>query len=79
MFANAKGGVQLCVSKVHHKSKCVDQVQPKVEPKQDQRPVVKCKICGKPHPTYKCWNSTDNKRVASSAEFNSQCRGDNSN
>ena len=79
LFADAKGGVPLCVSKGKHESKCVDQAQPKVEPKQDQRPVVKCKICGKPNPTYKCWNNPDNKKVASSAEFNSQYRGDNSN
>ena len=79
LFADAKGGVPLCVSKGQHKSKSVDQAQPKVEPKQDQRPVVKCKICGKPHPTYKCWNNPDNKKVASSAEFDSHYRGDNSN
>ena len=81
LFADAKGGVPLCVSKGQHKSKGVDQAQPKVEPKQDQRPVVQCKICGKPHPTYKCWNNPDNKKVASSAEFDSQYtyRGDNSN
>ena len=78
LFADAKGGVLLCVSKGQHKSKSVDQAQPKVEPKQDQRPVVKCKICGKPHPTYKCWNNPDNKKVAYSAEFDSQYRGDNS-
>ena len=79
LFADAKGGVPFCVSKGQHKSKSVDQAQPKVEPKQDQRPVIKCKICGKPHPTYKCWNNPDNKRVESSAEFNSTYRGDNSN
>ena len=78
LFADAKGGVPLCISKGQHKSRGVDQAQPKVEPKQDQRPVVKCKFCGKPHPTHKCWNNPDNKRVASSAEFNSQYRGDNS-
>ena len=78
LFADAKGGVPLCVSKGQHKSKGVDQAQPKVEPKQDQRPVVKCEICGKPHPTYKCWNNPDNKKVAYSAEFDSQYRGDNS-
>ena len=38
LFANAKGGVPLCISKGQHESKRVDQVQPKVEPKQDQRP-----------------------------------------
>ena len=69
----------MCVSKLQHGSKGVDQAQPKVEHKQDQRLVVKCKICGKPHPSHKCWNKPDNKRVASSAEFNSQYRGDNSN
>ena len=81
LFADAKGGVPLCVSKGQHESKRVDKVQSKVEPNQDQRPVVKCKICGKPHPTYKCWKNPDNKRVASSAEFDSQYtyRGDNSN
>ena len=79
LFADAKGGVPLCITKGRQESKVIGQAQPKVEPKQDQRPVVKCKICGKPHPTYKCWNNPDNKRVASSAEFNSQYRGGNSN
>ena len=79
LFADAKGGVPLCVSKGQRESKVVDKVQPKIEPNQDQRPVVKCKICGKPLPTYKCWNNPDNKRVAYSAEFNSTYRGDNSN
>ena len=74
-----RGGVPLCVSKGQHESKGIDQAQPKVEPKQDQRPVVECKFCGKPHPTHKCWNNPDNKRVACSAEFNSQYRGENSN
>ena len=67
LFADARGGgVPLCISKVQRESKGVDQAQPKVEPNQDQRTIVKCKICGKPHPTYKCWNNPDNKRVASS-------------
>ena len=78
LFPDLQRGVPFCVSKGQHKSKSVDQVQPKEEPKQDQRPVVKCKICGKPHPTHKCWNNPDNKRVASSAEFDSQYRGGNS-
>ena len=79
LFADAKGGVPLCITKGRQESKVVGQAQPKVEPKHDQRPVVKCKICGKPHPTLKCWNNPDNKRVASSAEFDSQYRGDNAN
>ena len=79
LFADAKGGVPLCISKGQHKSRGVDQAQPKVELKQDQRPVIQCKICGKPRPTYKCWKKPDNKKVISSAEFNSQYRGDNSN
>ena len=79
LFADAKGGVPLCISKGQRGSKGVDQAQPKVEPKQDQWPVIKCKICGKPHPTHKCWNNPDNKRMAYSAQFDSQYRGDNSN
>ena len=79
LFADAKGGVPLCITKGQHESKVVGQAQPKVEPKQDQRPVVKCKFCGKPHPTHKCWNNPDNKKFASSAEFDSQYRGSNSN
>ena len=79
LFADAKGGVPLCITKGQQESKGVGQAQPKVEPKQDQRPVVKCKICGKPHLTYKCWNNLDNKKIASSAEFDSQYRGGNSN
>ena len=66
LFADAKGVVPLCVSKRQYESKGVDQAQPKVEPKQDQQP-IKCKICGKPHPTHKCWNNPDNKRVVYSA------------
>ena len=79
LFADAKGGVPLCITKGRQESKVVGQAQPKVEPKQDQRPVVKCKFCGKPHPTHKCWNNPDNKKFASSAEFDSQYRGSNSN
>ena len=79
LFADAKGGVPLCISKEQCGSKGVDQAQPKVEHKQDQLPFVKCKFCGKPHPSHKCWNSPKNKRVACSAEFNSMYRGDNSN
>ena len=78
LFADAKGGVPLCIAKGQHGSKGVGQAQPKVEPNLDQRPVVKCKICGKPHPTFKCWHNPDNKKVVSSAEFDSQYRGDNS-
>ena len=66
LFADAKGGVSMCVAKEQHENKGVGQAQPKTEPKQNQWPVVKCKICGKPHPTYKCWNNPDNKRVACS-------------
>ena len=79
LFADAKGGVPLCISKGQKERKGVDQAQPKVEPKQEQRPVVKCKICGKPHPTYKCWNNPDNKKVAYSVQFDSLYKGDNSN
>ena len=79
LFADAKGGVPLCISKGQRGSKGVDQAQSGVEPKQDQRPVIKCKICGKSHPTHKCWNNPDNKRMAYSAQFDSQYRGDNSN
>ena len=79
LFADAKGGVPLCITKGRQESKVVGQAQPKVEPNQDQRPVVKCNICGKPHPTHKCWNNPDNKKFASSAEFDSQYRGSNSN
>ena len=78
LFADAKGSVSMCISKGQRESKGVDQAQPKVEPKQDQRPFVKCKICGKPHPTFKCWHNPDNKKVVLSAEFDSQYRGDNS-
>ena len=78
LFADAKGGVPLCISIGQRVNKVVDQVRPKLEPKQDQRPIVQCKICGKPHPTHKCWNNPDNKKIASSAEFDSQYRGGNS-
>ena len=74
MFVHAKGVVPLCVAKGQHQKKVVGQAQPKL----DQRPIVKCKICGKPHPTFKCWHNPDNKKVVSSAEVNSQYRGDNS-
>ena len=79
LFADAKGSVSMCISKGQRENKVVDQAQPKVGPKQDQRQPIKCKICGKPHPTHKCWNNPDNKKVALSAEFDSQYRGDKGN
>ena len=51
LSADAKGGVPLCVAKRQHGNKGVGQAEPKVEPKQEQRPGVQCKICGKPHST----------------------------
>ena len=78
LFADAKGGVPLCIAKGQRESKVVGQAQPKVEPNQDQRPVLKCNICGKPHPTFKCWHNPDNKKVVSSAQFDFQYRGNNS-
>ena len=76
LFADAKGSVSMCIAKGQRENKVVDQVQPKVEPKQDQRPVVKCKICGKAHQTHNCWHNKN--KVASSAEFDSQYQGGNS-
>ena len=57
LIDDAKGCVPICVAKGQHKNKVIGQAQPKVQPNQDQRPVVKCKICDKPYPTYKCWNN----------------------
>ena len=40
----------------------------KVEPSRlGNKPKIKCRICGKPYLTYKCWNNPDRK-VASSAD-----------
>ena len=44
LFADAKGGVPVCIAKGQRESKGVDQAQPKVEPKQNQQPIVKCKF-----------------------------------
>ena len=60
------------------------KVKVSVRPSQDgtkarSTPIVKCTICGKPNPNDKCWHNPDNKKVVSSAEFNSQYMGDNSN
>ena len=79
MFTDAKGGVPLCVAKGQHHNKGIGQTQSKVEPKQDKRLVVKCKIYGKPHLTYKCWHNPDDKKVASSAQFDIQYKGDKCN
>ena len=43
------GGVPTCFANGKQKSIGVGQAQAKVEPKQDRRPIVKCKICDKPH------------------------------
>ena len=44
LLADAKGGVPVCIAKGQRESKGVDQAQPKVEPKQNQQPIVKCKF-----------------------------------
>ena len=79
LFADARGGVPGCVPKGHRETK--SQVPHNYGNQVDRKSNISCKICGKPHPTYKCWKTPDNKRVASSAEFDSQYtyRGDNSN
>ena len=79
LFADARGGVPGCVAKGHRETK--NQVPHNYGNQVDRKSNISCKICGKPHPTYKCWNNPNNKRVASSAEFDSQYtyRGDNSN
>ena len=77
LFADARGGVPGCVAKGHRETK--SQVPHNYGNQVDRKSNISCKICGKPHPTFKCWNNPDNKRVASSAEFDSQYKGGNSN
>ena len=67
LFAEARGGVSSCVAKgqpENRDSKGFSKVEPS---RSDNKPEIKCRICGKPHLTYKCWNNPDRK-VASSAD-----------
>ena len=66
LFAEARGGVYSCVAKGQRENK--DKATYKNESSRPgNKPEIKCRICGKPHLTYKCWNNPDRK-VASSAE-----------
>ena len=66
LFAEARGGVYSCVAKGQRENK--DKTTYKNESSRPgNKPEIKCRICGKPHLTYKCWNNPDRK-VASSAE-----------
>ena len=76
LFADARGGVPGCVAKGHRETK--SQVPHNYGNQVDRKSNISCKFCGKPHPSHKCWNNPDNKRVAYSAQFDSQYRGDNS-
>ena len=67
LFAEARCGVSSCVAKGQHGNRNSKKFS-KVEPSRSgNKPEIKCRICGKPHLTYKCWNNPDRK-VASSAD-----------
>ena len=50
LFADAKGGVPLCITKGQRESKGVGQAQPKVEPNQDQRVLLSARFVASPIP-----------------------------
>ena len=55
LFAEARGGVYSCVAKGQREKK--DKTTYKNESSRPgNKPEIKCRICGKPHLTYKCWN-----------------------
>ena len=76
LFADARDGVPRCVAKGQCETK--SQFMHTYKNLVDRKPNISCKVCGKAHQTHNCWHNK-NKRVASSAEFNSQYRGGNSN
>ena len=82
LFADARGGVPGCVAKGHRETK--SQVPHNYGNQVDRKSNISCKICGKAHQTHNCWHNKSKRvsagtEIASSAEFNSQYRGGNSN
>ena len=68
MFTKARGVVSSCVAKGQRENKYNKSTHKNEPSRPGNKPELKCRICGKPHLTYKCWNNTDRK-VASSAEI----------
>ena len=67
LFAEARGGVSSYVAKGQRDNKD-NKGFSKVEPSRSgNKPEIKCRICGEPHLTYKCWNKTD-RNLASSVD-----------
>ena len=60
-FAEAGDGISSCVAKEQWQNRD-NKGFSKVD-----KTEIKCRICGKPHPTCKCWNNPDRK-VTSSAD-----------
>ena len=82
LFADARGGVPGCVAKGHRETK--SQVPHNYGNQVDRKSNISCKICGKAHQTHNCWHNKSKRvsagtEIASSAEFDSQYRGGNSN
>ena len=93
LFAEARGDVSICVAKGQRENKDNKSTHKNEPSRPGNKPEIKCRICGKPHLTYKCWNNLDRKVASdawivsdggrlvtvSSAETNSmQIKGDNS-
>ena len=74
LFAELWSGVSNCIVKGQHQnrdSKGFSKVKPS---KSGNKPEIKCRICGKPHLTYKCWNNPDRKVALSADVVNDEGR-----
>ena len=68
LFAEARGGVSSCIAKGQRKNKDNKNTHKNESSRPGNKPKIKCRICRKPHLTYKSWNNPDRK-VASGAEI----------
>ena len=70
LFAEARGGVSSSVAKGQRENKDNKNIHKNEPIRPGNKPEIKCRICGKPFSTDKCWNNPVRK-VAPSAETNS--------
>ena len=68
LFAEARGGISSCVAKGQRENKDNKSTYKNEPSRPGNKPEIKCRICGKPHLTYKCLNNPDRK-IASSTEI----------
>ena len=65
LYAAVRSGISSCVTKGQCENKENKSTHKNEPSRPGNKPEIKCRICGTPHLTYKCWNNPDSKEAPS--------------